>query len=184
MRDEDSSAEIDFGQPWLLGFEQSRPEAGFSCGLTDICWERDIYRHPDRQGRPDKSFHKLHDIYALGMLHRVRKLLDLGNRLTLFTGVLLLEIGLWESAENIARSGRIGVDGSKQPSEKVYKIRETQVYFQKHARRRLESCVGHNCRQATLACLSGNFGVKDDTREELELQQAFERKSSMYWRKS
>jgi hypothetical protein len=59
-------AGLDFSQPWVLGFEKSRPEAGFSCALTDVCLERDSYRHPDRQGRPEKSFHKLHDIYALG----------------------------------------------------------------------------------------------------------------------
>ncbi|KAF4540152.1 Het-s domain protein [Lasiodiplodia theobromae] len=40
--------------------------------------ERNLYRHPDRQGRPKTSFSKLHDIYALG--------------------VVLLEIGLWEMA--------------------------------------------------------------------------------------
>lgn len=51
----------------MLGFEFSRPEADFSLGVTDACIIRDIYRHPSRQGQPEKVFNKLHDIYALGM---------------------------------------------------------------------------------------------------------------------
>lgn len=90
-----------------------------------------------------------------------------------FVGVLLLGIGLWESAENIARSGRIGVANPKEPGKRVYDISETQPYFQKQARRRLEAYVGRKYTQATHACLSGDFGVQDDTREESRLQQAF-----------
>lgn len=67
--DLDSSLEskLDYAQPWVLGFEFSRPEADFSSGFKDICKERDIYRHPERQGLPDKRFTKIHDIYSLGM---------------------------------------------------------------------------------------------------------------------
>lgn len=61
-----SSPQVDYGKPWLLGFEYSRPEADFSLGITDICIARDIYRHPLRQGQPGMMFNKLHDIYALG----------------------------------------------------------------------------------------------------------------------
>jgi hypothetical protein len=61
-----ASSKIDYSQPWVLGFEYSRPEADFSLGITDICLARDIYRHPVRQGQPGMMFNKLHDIYALG----------------------------------------------------------------------------------------------------------------------
>lgn len=57
---------LDYGRPWVLGFEYSRPEADFSRGITDVCIARDIYRHPMRQGQPGVMFNKLHDIYALG----------------------------------------------------------------------------------------------------------------------
>lgn len=57
----------DYGKPLVLGFESSRPEVDFSSGFADICLERDVYRHPERQGRPGKMFNKTHDIYALGM---------------------------------------------------------------------------------------------------------------------
>jgi hypothetical protein len=59
---------INYAQPWVFGFEFSRPETFISHGLTDAAIERDVYRHPDRQGRPSVKFQKIHDIYALGML--------------------------------------------------------------------------------------------------------------------
>ncbi|PKX96000.1 uncharacterized protein P174DRAFT_419891 [Aspergillus novofumigatus IBT 16806] len=42
---------------------------------SDFEVEPNLYRHPDRQGRPSHQFNREHDIYALG--------------------VVLLEIGLW-----------------------------------------------------------------------------------------
>lgn len=59
---------LDYRQPWVLGFEFSRPEVDFSAGRVDICPSRDVYRHPDRQRRPSKPFNKMHDIYALGVV--------------------------------------------------------------------------------------------------------------------
>lgn len=56
----------DYGKPLVLGFEPSRPEGDFSSGFADTCLERDVYRHPERQGRPGRRFCKIHDIYALG----------------------------------------------------------------------------------------------------------------------
>ena len=181
-RPEDLGARLDFSQPWVLGFDKSRPETGFSCALTDVCWERDIYRHPDRQGRPEKSFHKLHDIYALGESCYsysiwltnaiIYQLLRSSKTDATLLGVVLLEIGVWEPAQEIARRGRIGIidsDGGK----RSYDISETQTYFQKQARRRLESYMGRKYMQVVLTCLSGEFGVQDDTREELRLQQAY-----------
>lgn len=60
--------EIDFSQPSVLGFEFSRPEfvVNWSANVEDDCFERNVYRHPDRQGKPEMSFSKIHDIYALG----------------------------------------------------------------------------------------------------------------------
>ena len=63
-----NSVGIDFSEPWLHGFEYSRPELDFSAGFVDSCPSRDIYRHPERQGQPQKLFNKLHDIYALGVV--------------------------------------------------------------------------------------------------------------------
>ncbi|KAF2473628.1 uncharacterized protein BDR25DRAFT_311845 [Lindgomyces ingoldianus] len=56
---------IDYGDPCVPGFEFTQPEIDFSFGFTDFFLERDVYRHPERQGRPGKMFNKIHDIYAL-----------------------------------------------------------------------------------------------------------------------
>jgi len=45
--------------------------------------------------------------------------------------------------------------------------------LRKHAESRLGSRVGEKYKQVVLRCLSSQFDVVDDTREELKLQQAF-----------
>ena len=69
-----------YSRPFIVGFEFSREENDRSTTEQDGRLERNIYRHPDRQGAPDDSarFTALHDIYALG--------------------VVMLEIGLWRPA--------------------------------------------------------------------------------------
>lgn len=69
---------VDYEKPFLVGFEFSREERDKSTTDQDDNIERNIYRHPDRQGQPENRFNSLHDIYALG--------------------VVLLEIGLWRPA--------------------------------------------------------------------------------------
>ena len=63
---------------FLLGFEKIRMADGRTQRSGDSTWEKNLYRHPQRQGLlPDKIYTMQHDIYSLG--------------------VCLLEIGLWES---------------------------------------------------------------------------------------
>jgi hypothetical protein len=134
---------IDYSQPWVLGFNFSRPEAFFSAGPADFSPTRDIYRHPERQGQPEKIFTKIHDIYALG--------------------VVLLEIGLWESAITLEKN--LFAHASN-----AYAV---QAQLKKHAARRLGSRVGEKYKDVVLKCLTGQFGVSDDTKDDLKLQQAF-----------
>ncbi|KAK3646849.1 hypothetical protein LTR56_008337 [Elasticomyces elasticus] len=62
----------------LVGFEKIRTADGRTLQRGDIAWEKNIYRHPDRQGlRPEEMYTMQHDIYSLG--------------------VCLLEIGIWDS---------------------------------------------------------------------------------------
>jgi hypothetical protein len=61
-----SKPQMEYGDLYVLRFEFSRPEIDFSAGFSDTCIERDVYRHPERQGRPGNVSNKLHDIYALG----------------------------------------------------------------------------------------------------------------------
>ena len=126
-----------------MGFEFSRPESFFSAGPANFVPAENIYRHPERQGEPEKMFSKIHDMYALG--------------------VVLLEIGLWEPAikleKNMFAHARDG-----------YAIQSQLI---KHATKRLESRVGKKYRDAVIKCLTGKFDVRDDNKEDLKLQQAF-----------
>jgi hypothetical protein len=64
---------------FLLGFEKFRPaQPGRTLKASDSFWEKNLYRHPRRQGlRPEDEYVMQHDIYSLG--------------------VCLLEIGLWRT---------------------------------------------------------------------------------------
>ena len=135
--------DVDFSEPWVLGFEYSRPELDFSAGFGDINVNRDVYRHPERQGQPQKMFNKIHDIYALG--------------------VVLLEIGLWEPAITLEKNG---FKYAKSP-------KHVKARLVMQAERRLESKVGGKYRDVVLKCLNGDFDVQDDSKEDLKLQQAF-----------
>ncbi|KAI1457219.1 hypothetical protein F4805DRAFT_198640 [Annulohypoxylon moriforme] len=135
--------DLDFSEPWVLGYEFSRPEAYFSQGQSDRCPTRDVYRHPDRQGRPTKLFNKIHDIYSLG--------------------VVLLEIGLWQQATSLEKSG-------------FANVRDPQTikkHLVRHAEKRLASKMGEKYQRVVLTCLQNGFEVKDDSKEDLKLQQAF-----------
>lgn len=63
---------------YLVGFERSRPATGNTNLIGDMQWERNLYRHPRRQGiMPEDVYIMQHDIYSLG--------------------VCLLEVGIWSS---------------------------------------------------------------------------------------
>lgn len=90
-----------------------------------------------------EMFKKIHDIYALG--------------------VVLLEIGLWEPAVKL----------EKNMFSRASNPHAVQAQLIKHAQRRLESRVGRKYKEVVLKCLTGDFGIEDDTKEDLKLQQAF-----------
>ena len=63
---------------FLVGFESIRMADGRTLRSGDSTWEKNLYRHPHRQGlNPEDIYTMQHDIYSLG--------------------VCLLEVGLWES---------------------------------------------------------------------------------------
>ncbi|KAL1958928.1 hypothetical protein VTO42DRAFT_3481 [Malbranchea cinnamomea] len=70
--------ESSLGSLFLVGFTTFRMADVKTLRRGDLAREKNIYRHPDRQGlHPDADYIMQHDIYSLG--------------------VCLLEIGLWES---------------------------------------------------------------------------------------
>ena len=73
-----NSGNVDFTRAFVAGFEYSRREGDTTVfSGFDEDREKNLYRHPDRQGPPTTRFTKAHDLYALGLV--------------------LLEIGLWRS---------------------------------------------------------------------------------------
>ncbi|KAI0967909.1 hypothetical protein F4678DRAFT_444893 [Xylaria arbuscula] len=71
---------------FLVGFGSSRKDEGKTYRVGDDNREKNLYRHPSRQGaRPDEEYTMQHDIYSLG--------------------VCLLEVGLGKSFVNYDREG-------------------------------------------------------------------------------
>ncbi|RYO98059.1 hypothetical protein DL765_010952 [Monosporascus sp. GIB2] len=72
------SAEADAHAGFLVGFDNFRAADGATNLRGDTEWDRNMYRHPSRQGEyPEEKYRMHHDIYSLG--------------------VCLLELGLHES---------------------------------------------------------------------------------------
>ncbi|KAI9685289.1 MAG: hypothetical protein M1822_004662 [Bathelium mastoideum] len=142
-RSNDPLKRIDLSQPWILGFDFSRPESYFSYGIEDPCPSRDIYRHPERQQSPSQPFKKLHDIYALG--------------------VVLLEIGLWQPALSLEKDH---FKRLRDPSL-IKKCLTAQ------AEKRLSPRAGEKYKAIVLKCLNGDFNVTNDTKEDSKLQREF-----------
>ena len=137
--------DVDFTQPWVLGFQYSRQEPDFSVGYEELNIKRDVYKHPSRQGLPQEIFNKTHDIYALG--------------------VVLLEIGLWEPAITLEKNHFAFT------TDPGY----IRARLLQQAERRLESKVGRKYRDLVLRCLNGDFDVQNDSKGDLKLQQALRR---------
>lgn len=117
--------------PYLVGFEYAREDAGFSDNpvYTDIA--TDIYRHPQTWGKPTTNFQKMHDIYSLG--------------------VVLLEIGLWQPVAALEKT---------QFRDLVYADRfDVQELFQTEAARRLPFGLGSAYAEVVRKCLTGRFDV-------------------------
>ena len=121
-----------YESPYLVDFEFSRPEMAETLYTYDNDVEKNLYRHPERAGQPTVTFNKLHDIYALG--------------------VVLLEIGLWQSAlsiyDNACENLREGVSMSRNGIKNM---------FIEVAKRRLPHHMGEPYVAAVLSCLSGEL---------------------------
>ncbi|RSL99210.1 hypothetical protein CEP52_009838 [Fusarium oligoseptatum] len=60
---------------FLVGFENFRREHGWTQRLGDNALDRNLYRHPSRQGAcPREDYMMQHDIYSLGILLRLNTL--------------------------------------------------------------------------------------------------------------
>ncbi|KAH8597416.1 hypothetical protein B0O99DRAFT_617450 [Bisporella sp. PMI_857] len=138
---EDSMSVI--GSPFLLGFEKFRPADGQTYMVGDGDWEKNLYRHPKRQGvLPEDQYQMQHDAYSLG--------------------VVLLEIGLWSSfvsylnthGQNTAVPSNslsvLQVEEEKHPRRRAYKNKQV---LEGLAEQNLPRIIGRKYTDVVLLCL-------------------------------
>jgi len=123
-----------YSQQYLVGFEFSRDENDTSTTEQDDVLERNIYRHPDRQGPPDTRFSVLHDIYSLG--------------------VVLLEIGLWRPVIGFEAFEGMDPDAIKDRLREHSRARLPHYMGGKYTRAVLE-CLDETLADGCVAALGG-----------------------------
>ena len=121
-----------YDEPFLVNFEYSRPADQKTTFTWDQDDEKNIYRHPNRQGPPMRSFDKIHDAYALG--------------------VVLLEIGLWRTASGIRDAAK-----KAQLSGKMFDRYDLKEAFIAAAKNHLPRLMGVAYQRAVVTCLMGDF---------------------------
>ncbi|KAK5050438.1 hypothetical protein LTR84_003719 [Exophiala bonariae] len=130
------------GVPFLVGFEKFRPIDRHTHRAGDSRWERNLYRHPKRQGLIlEEDFTMQHDVYSLG--------------------VCLLEIGLWISfvlwqatADEPSPNPILGFDDLlklKDERKKAFEIKNILVAM---AKERLPHKMGKRYTEIVVACLT------------------------------
>ncbi|PVI04882.1 hypothetical protein DM02DRAFT_517809 [Periconia macrospinosa] len=155
--DGDTLDDIDFADPYVSGFDYSRPS--MSDDMTEKPPENaaeDIYRHPNCQGAGGRdvvvsttsTFKKSYDIYALG--------------------VLFVEIAYWKPINSILGIERL--DRAK-PRD-TYRVRERLLSENEGVLRYVRSFLGEKVEGVVRACLEGPaaLGVKaglDERRDEV-----------------
>ncbi|KAI4264149.1 MAG: hypothetical protein L6R42_000730 [Xanthoria sp. 1 TBL-2021] len=144
----DSGGIIQNYTQYLKGFEFSRPDLGKSSGRADFNPEHNLYRHPERQNVPDTRFMKEHDLYAVG--------------------VVLLEIGLWTT---IPRLFHKHIEAARQDRPFPQPI-TIQNQLLKLAQK-LPASLGEGFKAAVSMCLTGDFGVEKDDKQQANLGLAF-----------
>ncbi|GFF85094.1 hypothetical protein IFM60648_07249 [Aspergillus lentulus] len=126
-------------QSFLIGFESIRKEGGSTERIGDLEWERNLYRHPMRQGLfPEDVFTMEHDIYSLG--------------------VCLLEVGMWSSfalneGDAVTPCGELEISNAladNDPRRRGFAVKDRLVQLSKE---RLPSLVGDRYSEIVKACL-------------------------------
>ncbi|KAI0908526.1 hypothetical protein F4823DRAFT_640039 [Ustulina deusta] len=146
---------------FLVGFEDFRREDGRTQRLGDSAIERNLYRHPSRQGAsPNSDFVIQHDIYSLG--------------------VCLLELGLWQSFIECDPEGQHPVISSllgglpTASNEEVARfiLGKAKTRFIELSRTELPKCMGTRYSEIVENCLScldpenGEFGSQEAFEDE------------------
>lgn len=125
----------------------------------DCVWEKDLYRHPRRQGlKPEEDYTMQHDIYSLG--------------------VCLLEIGLWETFVMYDEKGSKPTPSpvlsilNDPESDEVKKASLVKAVLVDFAKERLPRRMGDKYTEIVVTCLTcldyGNTDFGDDSEFEDE----------------
>ncbi|KAL4778272.1 hypothetical protein BJX76DRAFT_366507 [Aspergillus varians] len=146
------------GPSFLIGFERFRPGGAGTFLSGDSSWEKNIYRHPKRQGlHPEERYIMQHDIYSLG--------------------VFLLEIGLWDSFVIPGSDGTSLKAGSALNIEEALVTKKPAVIIKRTlvsvAIDRLPGLMGQRYADLVLACLTcldpgdtNQFGKEGDLQDD------------------
>ncbi|OTA84866.1 hypothetical protein M434DRAFT_36271 [Hypoxylon sp. CO27-5] len=137
-------ASFDLAQPYLFGFEYARAGDAGTNMEEDHLLENNLYRHPDRWGRPLARFEKFHDVYSLG--------------------VVLFEILLWKDIDSLRKKDRPGNAPVK--STDVYDI------IKKKCRSEFPHRFGDVLAQIVLTCV--DFGKQTERKNEYDSQRYFQ----------
>ena len=145
------------GRPFLVGFERFRKDTTLTHRFGDDIWERNLYRHPQRQGlAPDEDFSMQHDIYSLGVV-----LLEIGMN-TSFAWPKSNDSGhiLWSPNTNLDLFDN---HHHKQPG----KASSIKRKFVNMARQELPTLMGEKYTQVVVSCLTcldkDNEGFGDES---------------------
>jgi hypothetical protein len=147
------------GPSFLLGFEKFRLEDGKTMRSGDCVREKNLYRHPHRQGlKPEEDYTMQHDTYSLG--------------------VCLLEIGLWESfviyhdedsQPTLSPVLAILDDPEQDEGKKAFLVKDILVSL---AKQRLPSRMGDKYTEIVVTCLTcldgsdAHFGDDSEFKDE------------------
>lgn len=148
---------------FLLGFDSFRSVSFQTLRKGDVAWERNLYRHPSRQGSLAHDRYVMqHDVYSLG--------------------VCLLELGLWESfaifdAQENALNPSQALSLSRKDFDKPQEdARQPSSHIKDHlvdmAKRRLPMRMGDKYTAVVVTCLTcldeGNddFGASQEMEDE------------------
>ncbi|KAI4190130.1 MAG: hypothetical protein L6R41_000999 [Letrouitia leprolyta] len=135
---------FDFSTPYIFGYEFSRPSNGVSLLTRVEDFEQNVYRHPDRQGLPNESQKKKHDLYSFG--------------------ILMFEVGHWILVGNLF----------DEASRKDLSPRKMSKIIKRNACERLGHRMGAAYARAATHCLEMEFGVELDDAVDTQLAKAFE----------
>jgi hypothetical protein len=130
------------GTPFLVGFERFRFADGRTYMAGDRSWEKNLYRHPKRQGLyPEEEYTMHHDIYSVG--------------------VCLLEIGLWSCFVDYSEDREAVRPGSDLPISDLIEAQDqrkaaanVKAILVDTARSRLPLKMGNKYTDIVVSCLT------------------------------